>query len=107
MKNKASTWLKKMRTSQNLSFRDLAKRTGLSHTTISNAERGNASADTWITLARYYHTPTENVLNWAGIINNGASERDELTKEIMNYLNGMNNANKQTALDVIKAILKV
>lgn len=107
MKNKASTWLKKKRTSENLSYRDLAKRTGLSHTTISNAESGNASADTWITLADHYHVPTENVLKWAGVIKNNETERDELTREIMGYLNGMNSANKQTALDVIKAILKV
>jgi DNA-binding XRE family transcriptional regulator len=61
---KASEWLRQKRGT--MSYRELGRLIGLTHTTIANAEDGNATEATWIRLAEYFEESPSKVLAMAG-----------------------------------------
>jgi transcriptional regulator with XRE-family HTH domain len=93
MTSKAAAWLLDQRTSRNLSLRELALETRLTHTTISDAEKGKASLETWKTLAEYFKTPAIPVPQWAGFLD-AIPAKDELIDQIENDLSQINPAGR-------------
>ena len=111
LSNKAGHWAKKERTARNLSLRELAREirrkhrdTRITHTTLSDAERGEASPETWKLLAEYFNTPVNTVLTWAGFLE-GLPTKDELVDQIENDLNQMSPAGRQLAAKLIRSLL--
>jgi transcriptional regulator with XRE-family HTH domain len=80
--NYASVWLMLMRTVRGLTQRELAGKVKLTHTTISEAERGNATAETWARVAVYFRTSTDAVLWLAGIIDLVTPPKHEIIDRI-------------------------
>ena len=105
MSSKAASWLRDQRTSRNLSLRELAMETRLTHTTISDAEKGKASPETWKTLAEHFKTPAITVLQWAGFLE-AISTKDELIDQIDNDLSQMSPASRKVAAGLIRSLLK-
>ena len=66
--NKAAEWLIEKRKSKNLSLRQLAEKVGLSHVTISKAEEGDGSFETWTALANYFNESPQVVLSMANMM---------------------------------------
>ena len=92
--NKAAEWLIQKRNSKNLSLRELASKVNLSHATIAKAEEGNASFDTWTTLANYFNENPQVVLAWAGLLS-PADARSELANRAAHLIDSMEDNNKQ------------
>ncbi len=105
MPNKAATWLFEERTSRNLSLRELARLTNLTHTTISDAERNKASPETWKILAEYFKTPVNTVLIWAGFLD-AIPSKDELIDQIDNDLSQMSPAGRKVAARLVRSLLE-
>ncbi len=61
--NKAAVWLRTKR--GNMSYRQLARMVGLTHTTVAKAEEGEATEATWIRLAEYFEEAPSKVLAMA------------------------------------------
>jgi len=105
MTSKAAAWLANERTSRNLSLRELARLTNLTHTTISDAERNKASPETWKILAEHFKTPTVTVLTWAGFLE-AIPTKDELIDQIDNDLSQMSPAGRKVAARLIRSLLE-
>jgi len=105
MTSKAATWLFEQRTSRNLSLRELALDTGLTHTTISDAERGKASPETWKTLAEHFKTPAITVLQWSGFLE-AIPTKDQLIEQIDNDLNRMSPDGRKVAAALVRSLLE-
>lgn len=104
MSNKAATWLVEQRTSRNLSLRELALETRLTHTTISEAERGKASPETWKTLAEYFKTPVITVLQWSGFLE-AIPTKDSLIDQVENDMNQMPQEGRKMAARLVRSLL--
>lgn len=108
--NQAAVWLQKTRAEHRLSLRDLARavsqETGkkISHTTISDAEKGSASFETWAALAEYFRTPIQTVLEMAGYLN-PLPGKDNLIEQIEMDLRAMSPAARKTAAKIIRSML--
>lgn len=102
--NKAATWLIEKRKKEKLSLRELAHLTGLSHATISKAENGEASFETWKTLAEHFGTDTKLVLSWAEMMERETS--DPWVTEMSAKLKLLNPELRSIAENVIEAIAK-
>jgi len=86
MSNEASKWLKKKRAEEDLSFRELGKLVGLSHTVVANAEQsGDGSVDTWARLAEHYGESVLMVLYWAKKMKHPPTE-DDVVLELQNRI---------------------
>jgi transcriptional regulator with XRE-family HTH domain len=85
MPNEAARWLKKRREGLNFSFRDLAKQVKLTHTTLSKAEEGEATTETWIKLADYFGESVLRVLYWAKKMKHPPSD-DDVLLELQNRI---------------------
>lgn len=105
MTSKAATWLVEQRTSRNLSLRELALETRLTHTTISDAEKGKASPETWKTLAEHFKTPPITVLQWAGFLE-AIPTKDELIEQIENDLRQMTLEGRKVAARLVRSLLE-
>lgn len=105
MTSKAAAWLLEQRTSRNLSLRELAAETRLTHTTISDAEKGKASPETWKKLAEYFRTPVNTVLTWAGFLE-AIPTKDELIDQIDNDLTQMTPEARRVAAGLIRSLLQ-
>ena len=105
MPNKAAAWLFEERTSRNLSLRELARLTNLTHTTISEAERNKASPETWKILAEYFKTPVNTVLTWAGFLD-AVPTKDDLIEQIDEDLRQMSPAGRKRAQALIRSLLE-
>jgi transcriptional regulator with XRE-family HTH domain len=105
MSNKAAAWLLEQRTSRNLSLRELALGTGLTHTTISDAEKGKASPETWKTLADHFKTPAITVLQWSGFLE-AIPTKDELIDQIDKDLSQMSPAGRKVAARLVRSLLE-
>lgn len=103
MTSKAAAWLLEQRTARNLSLRELARLTNLTHTTISDAEKGKASPETWKQLAEYFKTPPNLVLTWAGFLD-ALPSKDELILSIESDLAQMTPSARQLAARIIRAM---
>lgn len=102
--NKASRWLQEQRRAKNLSLRDLARETGLTHATIGNAEHGTeVSFETWAKIAEYFKEPINNVLTWAGYLKPVPS-KDELIERIESDLRAMSPEAREQAARIIRAL---
>jgi transcriptional regulator with XRE-family HTH domain len=101
MTSKAAAWLVEQRTSRNLSPRELALETRLTHTTISDAEKGKASPETWKTLAEYFKTPAITVLQCAGFLV-AIPTKDELIDQIDNDLSLMSPEGRKVVAKLIR-----
>ena len=66
--NKAAEWLIEKRKGKNLSLRQLAEKVGLSHVTISKAEVGDGSFETWTALANFFNESPQVVLSMANMM---------------------------------------
>lgn len=98
--NKAAKWLKEKR--GRFSFRELGEDVGLSHMTLSNAEEGDATAETWIRLAEHFGESPAVVLFWAGKIKD--LPRDESVIEVAHLVDGIKNETvKKSVLSMIRA----
>jgi len=97
------SWLRKERSSQNLTLRELSRRTGISHTTIMEAENGKYSYETVRRLADYFRQPEQKILSLAGMLELKA--RDQLIDEIVHITQEMDAEQKQTALTLLRALL--
>lgn len=102
---KAGKWLQEQRKRANFSLRDLARETGLTHTTISNAEHGEASFETWVKIAEYFQEPIMNVLTWADYLK-PAPTRDDLIERIEADLRAMSPEAREQAARIIRAMTK-
>lgn len=100
---KAARWLIEQRKNARLSLRDLARETGLTHTTIGEAEKGKASFETWKKLAEYFREPINNVLTWAGYLS-PAPSRDEIIARIEEDLQKMTPKTRERAARIIRAM---
>lgn len=105
MESKAATWLKTERTSRNLSLRELARLTNLTHTTISDAERSKASPETWKTLAEFFKTPVNTVLTWAGFLE-AIPTKDDLIDQIEGDLRLMSPEARKVAARLVRSLLE-
>lgn len=110
--NRAATWARDQRQSRGLSLRELAREirlkhrdTKITHTTLSDAERGEASPDTWKILAEFWKVPVDTVLTWAGFLQNAAPTKDELIVGIESDLAQMTPAGRQLAASLIRTLL--
>jgi len=106
MTSKATAWLLEQRTARNLSLREMARQmgTGITHTTISDAEKGFASPETWKQLAEFFKTPPNLVLSWAGFLD-ALPSKDELIISIETDLEQMTPAGRQLAARMIHALV--
>jgi transcriptional regulator with XRE-family HTH domain len=104
MSNKASVWLVVMREARNLSQRKLASRVNLANTAISQAENGNASADTWIKLAEYFKVSADAVLWMAGLFTPIAPPKDEIINRLERIIDEMEPETRKKAEQLIKLI---
>lgn len=93
MNNLASGWLTTLREWKGISQRRLANEINrsfkvdmVSNTTISEAEKGNASPKTWILIAQFFRWPIDVVLWAAGELYNLAPSKDELIEKIQENL---------------------
>jgi transcriptional regulator with XRE-family HTH domain len=102
----AAKWLAKVRRSASLSQRELAEKTGLSHTTIAQAEReGRGSFETWITLARHFGESEIRVLGLAELITQKTwPTKDDLINRINQDLAEMSPEARRTAHEIIRIL---
>ena len=103
--NRAGAWVNEQRTVRNLSLRELARLIGIDHTTLSDAEKGNASAQTWKKIAEYFKTPTDVVLTWAGFLET-LPAKDEIILQINHDLEQMDPAGRKLAQSMIRTLLE-
>lgn len=104
MSNKAASWLREQRTARNLSMRELALQMGLTHTTISEAEQGKASPETWKKIAEYFREPVNVVLAWAGFLDS-QPVKDELIDRIEEDLRQLPPRARLLAARLVRALL--
>lgn len=102
--NKASTWLIVMREARNLSQRALASRVGMPNTTISKAENGEASTDTWVRLAEYFRMSADSVLWLAGLFKPLVPPKSEIIDKINFLIDEMEPETRKMAEQLIKRI---
>jgi transcriptional regulator with XRE-family HTH domain len=102
--NKASTWLLEQRTARGLSLRELGRLTNITHTTLSDAEKGDASPETWKRLAEYFKMPPDLVLIWAGFLE-ALPQKDDLIQQIDYDLEQMSPAGRKRAAALIRSLL--
>jgi transcriptional regulator with XRE-family HTH domain len=105
-KNYAPVWLYIMRTVRGLSQRGLAAKVGLTHTLVSEAESGNASAETWAKLAVYFKTSTDAVLWLAGVVDLAAPPKQEIVSRIERIMDEMEPETRKKAEQLIEWINK-
>jgi len=105
--NIAALWLKEQRTTRNLSFREMARQmgTGITHTTLSDAERGVATPETWKQIAEHFKTPAITVLQWSGFLE-AIPTKDQLIEQIDNDLNRMSPDGRKVAAGLIRSLLE-
>ena len=103
--NRAGAWVNEQRTVRNLSLRELARLIGIDRTTLSDAEKGNASAQTWKKIAEYFKTPTDVVLTWAGFLET-LPAKDEIILQINHDLEQMDPAGRKLAQSMIRTLLE-
>ena len=102
--NKASVWLIVMREARNLSQRGLATRVGMPNTTISKAESGEASPDTWIRLAEHFRMSADSVLWLAGLFKPPLPPKDEIIDKINFLIDEMEPDTRKMAEQLIEWI---
>jgi len=105
MSSKAAAWLIDQRKSRNLSLRELGRLVELTHTTLSDAEHGDASPETWKKLAEFFKTPVNTVLTWAGFLE-AIPTKDELIDQIENDLNQMSPDGRKVAARLVRSLLE-
>jgi transcriptional regulator with XRE-family HTH domain len=102
--NKAAVWLYIMRSIRGLSQRQLASKVRITHTAISQAESGYASAETWAKLAIYFRFTSDAVLWLAGVIELVKPPKQEIISRIENILSEMEPETREKAEKLIKQI---
>jgi transcriptional regulator with XRE-family HTH domain len=100
--NKAAEWLKEQRTAMGWSQRELARRMEINNATISEAEKGYASPETWKAVALFFKVPPERILSLSGFLD--LPTKDELIEQINHDLFQMSAEERSRVAKIVKAL---
>lgn len=106
MPHKASAFLVVMREARNLSQRALASRVKLTNTAISQAESGNASAETWVKIAEYFKISADAILWMAELFTPLVPPKEEIVNRIERLMDEMEPETRQKAEKLIDWVNK-
>lgn len=96
-------WLTTQRQAQNISIRELARRMGLTHTTLANAEQGKGlSVRTAKMVARFFQAAQEDVMRMAGHLDKLPNPNNYLMEQIVDEGNGLSEPDKAEVLEFIR-----